>query len=410
MPTYFTFKILGNCNGDKWSEWAPISPYKTKDLLKFWSHDVEGNPLDNKKDPSSSYNPSQPFNGIDSLALIDPSFLVKPHFVSTESSQPSTQSAIKTTVKKEDIYVDSLQQSNYNPGGANLYGLPQERTSSTTRSTQSSSKTYDYNDIEDGGYGVVSNERSTSVKPSQSSFIDQNYPDYNPENIAILQQEKIATTNPTEAITLKITVQNNFPVYGEEPESVGFTQGERISTSKPLDGSSKNQNYPEYNPENVAIHQQGKIVTTNPTEAITLKITVQNIFPVYGQEPESIGITKGERISTSNPLDGAFTDSIYPDYNPVVMGEVPGRQTTLNSKTQSTSKHDKDINYQKPGDRTIGHTSPSSTTKYSPPSSLDYDYDPVPVALNCPQANICNQLSNILKKVTKVPEALFLFF
>ena len=338
--------------------------------------------MDIKNDPSSSYNPSKPFNGIDSLALIDPSFLVKPHFVSTESSQPSTQSTIQSTVKKEDTYVDSLQQSNYNPGEGNLY---------------------DYNENEDGGYGVVSNERSTSVKPSQSSFIDQNYPDYNPENIAILQQEKIATTKPTEAITLKITVQNNFPVYGQEPESVGITQGERISTRNPLDGSYKNQNYPEYNPENVPIHQQGKIVTTNPTEAITLKITVQNIFPVYGQEPESIGITKRERISTINPLDDTFTDPIYPDYNPVEMGELPGRHTTSKSKTQSTSKYDKNINYQEPGDRTIGHTSPSSTTKYSPPSSLDYDYSPVPAALTCPQANICNQLSSILKKVTKIP-------
>ena len=97
------------------------------------------------------------------------------------------------------------------------------------------------------------------MKPSQSSFIDQNYPDYNPENIAILQQEKIATTKPTEAITLKITVQNNFPVYGQEPESVGITQGERISTKNPLDGSHKNQNYPEYNPESInAILPQDK--------------------------------------------------------------------------------------------------------------------------------------------------------
>ena len=153
MPTYFTFKILGNCNGDKWSEYAPFSPYKTQDLLKFWSHDIEN-------DPSSSKN-------------------------------PSTQNPIQSTVKKEGIYVDSLQQPNYNQGGENLYELPKEIESSTPKLTQSSPKTYDYNENEDAGYGIVSNERSTSVKPSQNSFKDQTYPDYNPENInAILQQDK----------------------------------------------------------------------------------------------------------------------------------------------------------------------------------------------------------------------------
>ena len=157
-PYSFYFKILGNCNGDKWSEWAPFSPYETKDLLKFWSHDIEGDPLDIKNDPSSSKN-------------------------------PSTQNPIQSTVKEEGIYVDSLQQPNYNQVGENLYELPQEIESSTTKSTQSSSKTYDYNENEGIGYGIVSNERGTSVKPSPSQ--DQNYPEYNPESInAILPQDK----------------------------------------------------------------------------------------------------------------------------------------------------------------------------------------------------------------------------
>ena len=103
----------------------------------------------------------------------------------SSSKNPSTQNPIQSTVKKEGIYVDSLQQPNNNQGGEHLYELPQEIESSTTKSTQSPSKTYDYNENEGVGYGIVSNERKTS--PSQ----DQNYPEYNPESInAILPQDK----------------------------------------------------------------------------------------------------------------------------------------------------------------------------------------------------------------------------
>ena len=303
--------------------------------------------MDIKNDPSSSYNPSQPFNGIDSLALINPSFLVKPHSFSTERSpSPNT---VQTTVKKEGSYVDSLQQEE------NLYELPQEGESSTLLSTQSSFQAYDYNYNEDLGYGVVQEERSTSIKPSQSSFKDQNYPKNNPDNInAIILEDKITTTNPTEASNSKTPVQKNTPVYG--------------------------------------------------------------------QEPESIKITEKGRISTSNPFDITITDHIYPDYKQVdnnIHGVMPGRHTTSRSTTQSSPKDDKEVNYQEyerqpeeqslqtsynhaiesAADSTIGHARPTSTTKYPPPSSLDYGNDPVPAALTCPQAHICNQLSIILKKV-----------
>ena len=290
------FKILGNCNSNKDDEFTihQIStPYKTEDLLKFWSHDIERSPLDIKNDPSSSYNPSQPFNGIDSLALINPSFLVKPHSFSTESSPSS--STVQSTVKKEGTYVDSLQQEE------NLYELPQERESSTIFSTQSSFKTYDYNENEDLGYGIIPDERSTSIKPSPSSFKDQNYPEYNPENInAIILEDKISTTNPSEA-------NNSMP------------EGHTTSRSK-TPSSSKDDKEINY------------------------------------QESEG-------------------------------QPEEQNLQTSYNNAIESAA------------DSTIGLARSTSTTKYPPPSSLDYGYDPVPAALTCPQAHICNQLSIILKKV-----------
>ena len=80
---------------------------------------------------------------MDSLALIDPSFLVKPNYFTTETSKQSTV-------------------------GEKVYDLPLER--------------------EEG-------ERSTSRIPSQSSFNEQNYPEYNVENI-ILQEDKMTTNKP----------------------------------------------------------------------------------------------------------------------------------------------------------------------------------------------------------------------
>ena len=69
-------------------------PFSNNDLVNFWSHDFERNPAVNKNDQASSYNQPNQYNGIDSLALIDPSFLVKPPYFNTKPSHLPTQSTL----------------------------------------------------------------------------------------------------------------------------------------------------------------------------------------------------------------------------------------------------------------------------------------------------------------------------
>ena len=317
---------------------------------------------------------------MDSLALIDPSFLVKPNYFTTETSSSSKQST----------------------EGEKVYDLPLE---------------------------IEEEERSTSRIPSQSSFNEQNYPEYNAENInAILQEDKMTTNKPTkstsnynyfsqgvnEAITSKVPKQNNFPVSGQATESVRITEGKRITTSKPLDGAFTDHIYPDFNLVDNSGH--GELPSKHTTSR---------------SKTDKTATFEGEKIATSNPLSGNITtDHIYPDYNQVnksIYGQVPGRHTTLRSITQSTTKYNN--SYQEPelpeeqkfqvsninniesldpkynrtqikeGESIIGLLSPTSTTKHQPFDSLHYDYDPVPAALNCPQASMCNLLSSVLKKV-----------
>ena len=283
---------------------------------------------------------------MDSLALIDQSFLVKPNYFTTEtsSSSSSTQSTI----------------------GEKVYDLPLER--------------------EEG-------ERSTSRIPSQSSFNEQNYPEYNAENIN-LQEDKITTNKPVEstsnydylshgvkeAIASKIPMQNNFPVYDQET---------------PLDRAFTDHIYPDYNLVDNSGHEE------LPGKHSTIR-----------SKTDKAGIFEGEKIATPNPLPGDLPDHNYPDYNQAdnsIYGQIPGRHTTLRSILQSTSKYNN--SYQEPelqpeeqsleeyNINNIESLDPKYDQTQIKPLKADNDYDPVPAALNCPQANMCNILRSILKKV-----------
>ena len=239
------------------------------------------------------------------MALIDPSFLVKPNYFTTETSKQSTV-------------------------GEKVYDLPLER--------------------EEG-------ERSTSRIPSQSSFNEQNYPEYNVENI-ILQEDK-------------------------------------MTTNKPLDGAFTDHIYPDYNLVDNSGHEE------LPGKHTTIR-----------SKTDKTGIFEGEQISTHNPSPGELPHRNYPDYNQVdnsVYGQIPERHTTLRSITQSTSKYNN--SYQEPelqpeeqslqvyNINNIESLDPKYDQTQIKPLKADNDYDPVPAALNCPQANMCNQLRSILKKV-----------